>query len=492
MKKKYYYDYQKILFNKSFIMLMLIILFIMSALFLIVALQGGLFSTVVFAVFIFIVTVLVFLGLHFITKMIEVLAIEINDKGIKIKDMNNYLWPKMILLTWEELEGFVVSKKSLAYGIALDDFNFNILSFATKSGEYEDLFVNVDLLDEPEILMQQLEERLTDVTEKKREELLKLSKVRQEIRYKKYRANEAGITVGPSLISWSQIKSIKVKGLLLAGFGGLKISYSNQSGQEKTLKIKPSQNNNYSDFIKYIVKQAREYEIEIDSLIYDMLKATASEAKMEVAIFVINIFVFFIFYLIIRVFYAFSAVTTIPIYAAMLFWIVIFIMTQVRQNKKRFAPDYTKMKQQFKLTIAASLSVVIAIVIFFMISPSSLDLIKGNNHSARGNYEQALSYYQEILAKYPDDDRVLFYTADTYYELDDYQKAFEHMEQLYKQSEGEMTKAGISFIFEILLAKEDSSQLEHWLDKVDQDYTDNESIIDLIKEIKTENEVGNY
>ncbi|MFW6022390.1 MAG: tetratricopeptide repeat protein [Halanaerobiaceae bacterium] len=420
----------------------------------------------------------------FFGKLVDKLKKPIVElKEDKIIIVNSNWIREEIKIPWEKVEGFILIKNNPIFKMPI--FNTKrIIRIVTDDDKInKKSYIELDFLENSNDLIKQLKGRVKDLTEKHHSSLLSISSNKKEYRYKGYHLTPEGIIKENQLISWNSIYEIKSKGIVLTGYGGLKIKYR-MSGNNGKMNIKAGNDKDYLNVIKYIIKNS--CQARVDKKLYNLLEKSPKGAKIEDRILILNIVFPFImiFTLYIVDSYILESFARVPITFAVYFWPFSISLGILTSRIRKASGNWNNISLHSKLSLSKFLVLFLAIMMFFQISPASLNYIKGDYYNSKEDYKHAYYNYQKVLDKHPENIEVKYSTAKALVDLGDYTKALFLMEDVYENFSGEWNPQAVKLIPEILIKLNRTQEALDWCQRILNDYPDSEGVQEVIFELE--------
>ncbi|MFW6287858.1 MAG: tetratricopeptide repeat protein [bacterium] len=428
--------------------------------------------------------------LYFVFRKFYKPQVIISDEGVSFKVAE--LTTQEYSLKWDELECFEIETVNMI-APTIKSGNNDMLKLIVKDkflNIYKrPLVIGLKTLDKPDQLVNDLKEYIPDNTAKRRKELLDSFSAEVPQVYKKHLLNKKGLLLKSSvLIPWENIEGVQLSGLSIVGYRGVKIEYRNHENKVKTLKISPSAKEEYISFLKYLLKNIP--EADIDPLIYNMIKITPAQAKAEEGILILTfsvfilVFVLFINELLIR--YILDYLYLSILLPSLIFFVIVLIKLTNHQYTKRVHGDYTGIVKNYKLTKISSLLLVISFIFFFVITPGTLELIKGDIYISMGKGDKAIKCYQNVLEIYPEDIEILYTTANTYFQIEEYEESYELMVRAYEIFEGEWNALALKLLPDSLVKLDRYQEALGWCDRIIEENGEHDNIVEVMEDYRRE------
>ncbi|MFW6264746.1 MAG: hypothetical protein ACOC3B_01425, partial [Bacillota bacterium] len=157
---------------------------------------------------------------------------------------HNSLWKRKII-ECNKIKGFAIEIINTSPLLNMQN-NFKVLKLIIKD-EYKSKYdkslrFNLKTVGNKDELLESLQAFLPDLTAASNEELLDLTELKKELRFRKYLLTQEGIKINNrKIIPWNKITEIKVNSFSNFYYKGIKIIYQ-KNNKRKSLKVSPKFN----------------------------------------------------------------------------------------------------------------------------------------------------------------------------------------------------------------------------------------------------------
>lgn len=353
-------------------------------------------------------------------------VIEISDTGITVGIP--FLFKKNTA-RWDEIEGMTINEIS---NFGIKERQVKILVKAEGTSTKEIVF-GLRAVEKPEEIISELRAK---IPEKGYEDIRKSAVLqkpigKEEITYRGWTAMERGLSSKRDFIPWDMIRELKYPALVIGGYGATTVNYIGSGGKKRNITIKASTSEEYLTFVRYLIQ--RSHKTTIDPGLVKALDYSPRDAKTDLTsafCFITGIIMLVIVSSLI--FYYSTGISAGYLNTLLLipFGMVPLALT-IRGLARRFQGEAQIKSKRMLWPLLSVFGPLIAVLLFFILSPFSFYWFSGDIARKTGNLALAEQYYQASLKRVPGNIDVLYEMGKLNRKKENYEQAFFYLKQAY-------------------------------------------------------------
>lgn len=402
-------------------------------------------------------------------------AVEISETGFKVSIPFLY---KTNSATWNEIEGMTFGNIRT---FLVPDKQLKIL-LKSEGTATKEIILSLKAVEKPDEIVAKLRERIPELTyqDLSKSKVFEQPFTKTEVKFRKWSLTEKGIAGGSLFVPWNDVKAISYSGLVIGGYGATTITYKAAEGKHKSIILKPKTSPDYHDCIRYMLQHASHAALDpglIKGLEYPPADARADmNATLLLIVAILLVFVMSMFM------GAYSpaegALAVFPIMPLILALLPMGMTLKLLVG--RFRGKAEPASKKLLWSALANVVQVIAVVVFFIISPFSVDYVLGDISMKTSNLLGAEYWYAKALAEVPDNIDVSFDMGLLYREKNDYETAFNYLEKAYAKNPKYFGPVGLELIPDTLLKMEKYDDAISWCDRILNQHSRNRVVQEVL------------
>jgi len=364
----------------------------------------------------------------FIIWRLRTPIIEISETGFKV---NIPVLFKSKFAKWDDVAGMVVEELS-TFGRKEKSIKLLLKSEKAKT---EEIIFGLKAVEKADEIIAKLRGKIPEAGYEKLKhfKVLQMPVTKAEVKYREWALTKAGIKTSKETISWEDVKGIKYSGFVIAGYGATTINYISNGGKENRFTVRPKAIEEYQDFIRYLIQHSK--KASVDPGLLKVLEYSPKDAKADIAsipLFLIGTVLLFIAISFLN--YYSPTVSSGNIYPLLVLpFVVIPMGMTIKLMAGRFRGKTEPASKKLLWSALVSISPVLAMLTFFILSPFSMYWFIGDIFNKTGNLNKAEAYYEEALERYPESMDILYEMGKLYRERKEWDIAFEYLKKAYEQ-----------------------------------------------------------
>lgn len=390
--------------------------------------------------------------------------IEVNEEEIRLR-------PSFILsLTervarWEELEGFEIGETTIRGKGLFNDPRVVQLIFKDPKPR-QTFIIALYSVDQPDEFLSLLQEQIPNLTERKHQAFLRETEGMGEIRYGPWRLTAEGLHQNFEMVPWDRILTIRTRGKVLAGYGGVRVCFRSENGPEREWVIAPKNNQTYRSFVSRLVHSSSSADVSRE--VITMMIPTPKESRAQLGFVFLGLFAVAYIYFLIPILkgYAMNLAAFIAMVAGLLSCLVLMSVSV----HMRYRQQKPSMVRATKLMAVGNFMLIIGTALMFALSPSAFQLFKGDAWMAAERPEKARICYGTVLNKYPEHLEILYKNARAAYAMEDYEACFNLMKKAYIKDSKNWRAESISLLPESLIQLGRDEEARLWCRRIMEDH----------------------
>ncbi len=388
-------------------------------------------------------------------------AVEISETGFKVSIPFLY---KRNSATWDEIEGMTFGNIRT---FLMPDKQLKIL-LKSEGAATKEIILSLKAVEKSDEIVAKLRERIPELSHQDlmQSKVLQQPVGKSEVKYRKWTLTERGITGSSMLLSWNDVKAVSYSGLVIGGYGATTITYNNAKGKEKSLIIKPKISPDYHDFIRYLIQHAS--HASIDPGLIKALEYSPDDARADMTATLLLIFAVLLVIILPLYIGAYSPSEGKPtLYVFMPFLLALLPMgLTIKLLVGRFRGKAEPASKKLLWSALSNAVQVLAVVLFFILSPFSAYYALGDVCMKTSNSMGAKYWYSRALEMVPDNIDVTFDMGILFREKKEYETAFGYFEKAYTKNPKYFGPLGLELIPDTLLKMGRYDDSLMWCDKI--------------------------
>ncbi|MDA8105787.1 MAG: DUF805 domain-containing protein [Nitrospiraceae bacterium] len=392
--------------------------------------------------------------------------VEITEMGIKVGIPFIF---KTNSARWDEIDGMVVGELNT---LGFKEKNVKILLKSGKASTKE-LFFSLKAVERPDEIVERLRAKIPEIRLDSIRDaaVLRMPSSGKAVTYRGWALMPSGMAGKKEKISWGDIKELKYSSLVISGYGPMTITYALKGGSDRTIIVKPSMKEEYRDFMRYAVLHS--YNAAIDPGLIKALEYSPKEAKtdtLSVLFFLSGLVLLFV------------AISTIMYYSPSttgsgglyMFLLVPFGLVPMMLSLKSLVARFQgKSETSPRKLLWAGLfngGMLASVLVFFMLSPYSLNWLAGDISRKANNSEKAEQYYQTALRNNPEGIDVLYEMGKLEMAKKDYPKAFDYLKKAYTKDPTYWGPKAVVLVPDVLMKMGRYDEAMDWCKRIQKDF----------------------